>query len=148
MVRMVRMRKKSGTDNGAKNLLKLFNESVLETQVNGGEIVYFSGKYIGKGAAERHMKNDPSFTVIDILKRTLAEMGIADVCGIKLSSSRITLDISNCALCGSGKGGCRFLLGVIAGIAGAVSGKSYSGEKIVCGRENGSACAFSVSNKN
>jgi hypothetical protein len=130
--------------NGTKHILCMLNSSILETQVDGHDIMYFSGKYIGEGMVRRYVKLHGDANIINVLRHVLGRLGLAEVSGIKVVNNRVMLDINDCVLCDGRKRECGFLLGIIAGMAGEISGCSYCGEPVRC---SSGACTLAIRKK-
>ena len=128
-----------------KYILRLLNNSIIETQVKGHEIIYYSGKYMGENIVRKYKDSSPDMNIIDILKHTLKKMEIASVSGIKIMRKKIILDISDCIFCENGKSrNCWFILGIIAGMASEISGNVYVADYVRCRGNSRKECVFSV----
>ena len=129
------------------SLLHMLHDSIMETQVNGHEIIYFSGKFIGERVANSHMSKYTGSNIIDMLKHALRRLNIGTVSGIRIRKDTITLDIDNCALYKKNNRDCHFLLGLIAGMASQLSGKKYIGKSMKCRNNKKNTCVFVVKRK-
>ncbi|MFQ6009744.1 MAG: hypothetical protein ACE5J7_01335 [Candidatus Aenigmatarchaeota archaeon] len=131
------------------SLLHMLNDSILETQANGHEIIYFSGKFIGERIVSNHIKKHPKNNIIDILKYTLRKLNIGNIAGIRVKKDMITLDIDDCVFYKKRRNSknCYFMLGIIAGMATEISGKNYFGKFVRFKNSKRNTCVFAVRRK-
>jgi len=115
-----------GKPQSAAAAFRILNHAILDTQLNGGEILYFSGKYIGQelmnACKKRKSNNLPA-----IMKTAVERLDMGDVVGMDLKNNTVSLEIENCPFRKKGvKRGCNLLQGMLAGILSGATGRTYA----------------------
>ena len=120
-------------------LLRIMNNAVIDTQPNGEEIMYFSGKFIGSDIMKNYQKRKKyRENMVYAVKDAVERLGVGTVKGVDIGENRVRLYIGNCMLSGRrGKGMCQFLSGIMSGIISQGSGKSYTGKVMKYKDKNG-----------
>jgi predicted hydrocarbon binding protein len=129
-------------DGRNSELLRVLNDSIMETQLNGGEVMYFSGKYVGssmmKAGYKKGVKNAPLF-----IKAALKKLGVGNVVSVDLRGNRIFLEMESCPFRKNGsKGNCKFIQGMLAGMISHASNKAYKMKAVTCKRADRPHCVF------
>jgi predicted hydrocarbon binding protein len=123
-------------------LLGILNSAIMETQPNGGEIMYFSGKYVGssmmKAGHEKGIKSAPL-----LIKTALEKLDVGNVARVDLKGKTIFLEMESCPFHKIGsKGNCKFIQGMLAGIISHASNRAYRMKAVTCKRANRPYCVF------
>jgi len=121
--------------------MKLLNDAVIETQLNGGEIMYFSGKYIGSKIMEVHQKEKKNNIPV-VIKKTLENLEMGDIVGISIKGNNVFLELKECPFKSTIENNCEFLQGILAGIISQGSGKPYKIKSVKCKGAKNLHCIF------
>lgn len=139
------------TDKINISVLRALNNSVLETQINGGEILYFSGKFIGEELIENHKKKIKDIdNILMLIKQLFKNLMIGILRNAKIKDDKITIDLEECAFCEKKNLGlnkenkCYFLSGLISGMIAQALGYSSAGKEISCRNMGNQACRFEI----
>jgi predicted hydrocarbon binding protein len=140
--KLARMLLDGGMPKAGSALLGILNSAIMETQPNGAEIVYFSGKYVGSSIMKAgHKKGIKSVPLL--IKTALEKLDIGSMAGVNLRGNKIFLEMESCPFHKIGsKGNCKFIQGMLAGIISRASNKTYRMKAVTCKGANRPHCIF------
>ena len=131
--------KKFGAVDG--RVLRMLNTSILVTQPNGKDILYFCGKFIGAEFV-RTRKVKSIDDVIKVTDNLLKKMKLGSIEGITKRKNGFLLNLKECAFCNPRKDGrCWMSAGIVAGISSEGLGMNYSG-KLKDQKKSKDICTF------
>lgn len=135
-------------------LLRTVNDSVLETRINGEEILYFSGKFVGAEIIKNYRKNIKGITeILAEVKKLFKKLMIGIIRDVNFDKEKILIHIDECAFCKQGRYPmenlkCHFLAGLISGIISKGTGHSCTGKETACRSIGDPFCTFEITLKN
>jgi len=122
--------------------LGILNNAIMETQPNGEDILYFSGKYVGSGIMKARPKVGEKGIPL-LIKNVLERIGIGSITGVELKGDRFFLKIGSCPFRKSGpRGSCKFVQGMLMGMISHASDRTYRMKGVTCKKTKNSHCIF------
>lgn len=118
--------RKGGSQKKDSTVLNILNRAIIDTQPNGEEIVYFSGKYIGSKIIDIHKKKGGGNSIPTLIKRTAERLGIGNVIGIEIKGNKILLEMETTPIHkNDSRKDCKLLQGMLAGMVSQASDRAY-----------------------
>jgi predicted hydrocarbon binding protein len=135
-------------------ILRAINDSILETQIEGGNALYLSGKLVGATILKDSAKFSNVEMALGFLQDLFKNLMICMIVKVEQGDDNILLHIDECAFCTKKKTiinnerKCYFLTGLISGILSKGLNAQYVGKEIRCRNIGDSFCVFEFSRSN
>ena len=125
-------------------IFRSLNNSILRTQINGNDVLYFSGKKIGNEFG-RNIKAKNIDDVVSSINDLITMLKLGHIKSSKKIGRNLLLDVKDCPLCDPGKDSrCYLYAGLLAGIVSKILQKDIVGREIDCKNKNRDICTFEL----